>query len=121
MNIVYVNFTIRKEGEDKCMLIEEHIPKDKGIDNTFALLQEGYLFIRNRVDRYQSNLFETHLFGQKVICMTGEEAAKLFYNEELFQRNGAAPKRIQKPCLVKMQFRLWMMKSIFIESTFLCH
>lgn len=96
MHIVYVNFTIRKEGEDKCMLIEEHIPKDKGIDNTFALLQEGYLFIRNRVDRYQSNLFETHLFGQKVICMTGEEAAKLFYNEELFQRNGAAPKRVQK-------------------------
>lgn len=103
------------------MLIEEHIPKDKGIDNTFALLQEGYLFIKNRADRYQSNLFETHLFGQKIICMTGKEAAKLFYNEEFFQRNGAAPKRVQKHCLGKMQSRLWMMKNIPIESTFLCH
>lgn len=78
------------------MLIEEHVPKDKGIDNTLELLQDGYLFIKNRTDKYHSDMFETHLLGQKVICMTGEEAAKLFYDPERFERNGAAPKRVQK-------------------------
>lgn len=76
--------------------MKEKIPHDKSLDNTFALLQEGYLFIKNRVDLYQSAIFEMRLIGQKVICMSGEEAAKVFYDPERFQRNGAAPKRIQK-------------------------
>ena len=78
------------------MSMNQQIPHDKCIDNTLALLQEGYLFIPNRVDRYQSNLFETRLLGKKVLCMSGKEAAKLFYNTELFKRKGALPKRIQK-------------------------
>lgn len=78
------------------MSIGKQIPCDKCIDNMLVLLQEGYLFIKNRVDRYQSNLFETRLLGQKVICMSGKEASKLFYNTELFKRKGALPKRVQK-------------------------
>lgn len=78
------------------MLAKEHIAEDKGIDNTLALIQEGYLFIKSRTDKYHSDMFETHLLGQKVICMTGEEAAKLFYDDERFERHGAAPKRVQK-------------------------
>ncbi|WP_368488318.1 cytochrome P450 [Clostridium sp. BJN0013] len=78
------------------MPVNELIAHDKGLDNTFNLLKEGYLFIKNRIDQYQSDLFETHLLGQKVICMTGEEAAKVFYDPGRFQRNGAAPKRVQK-------------------------
>lgn len=78
------------------MKINGHIIKDKGFDNTLNLMQEGYLFIKNRTDQYQSNMIETHILGQKVICMVGEEAAKLFYDPERFQRNGAAPKRVQK-------------------------
>lgn len=39
------------------------VPHDKGIDNTLALSQEGYLFIKNRVDKFQSDVFETQLFG----------------------------------------------------------
>lgn len=73
-----------------------NIPQDKALDNSLALMQEGYLFIKNRVSRYQSDLFEARLLGQKVICMSGKEAAQLFYDQELFQRKGAAPKRIQK-------------------------
>lgn len=75
---------------------KEQIPHDKGIDNTLAMSQEGYLFIKNRVDEYKSDLFETHLLGEKVICMSGQEAGKIFYDLELFKRNGAAPKRVQK-------------------------
>ena len=78
------------------MTTKKHVLHDKGLDNTMDLLDEGYMFIKNRVEQYKSDIFETHLLGQKVICMTGEEAAKIFYDPELFYRNGATPKRVQK-------------------------
>lgn len=78
------------------MSMNKQVPHDKSLDNSLALMREGYLFIQNRVDRYQSDLFEARLLGQKVICMRGEEAAKMFYDPERFQRTGAAPKRVQK-------------------------
>ncbi|WP_227939963.1 cytochrome P450 [Alkalihalobacillus deserti] len=76
--------------------MNERVPHDRSLDNSLALMQEGYLFIKNRVEQYQSDLFEARLLGQNVICMSGEEAAKVFYDSERFQRNGAAPKRVQK-------------------------
>jgi len=78
------------------MATSVQVPHDKSLDNSVALMQEGYLFIKNRVDRYQSDLFEARLLGQKTICMSGEEAARLFYDTEKFKRQGAAPKRVQK-------------------------
>ncbi len=78
------------------MQAKKHVTHDRGLDNTIDLLNEGYMFIKNRVEQYKSDIFETHLIGQKVICMTGEEAAKIFYDPELFYRNGATPKRVQK-------------------------
>ena len=75
------------------------IPKDKGIDNTFKLLKEGYLFIKNRGDKLHSDFFETRVLGKKAICLVGEEGSRLFYNPELFIRKGAAPKRVQKTLL----------------------
>ncbi|HEY4553984.1 MAG TPA: cytochrome P450 [Bacillaceae bacterium] len=76
--------------------MSELVPKDKTIDNSLALLKEGYLFIQNRCRRYNSDIFETRLMGQKVICISGEEAASVFYDPDKFQRKGAAPKRVQK-------------------------
>lgn len=76
--------------------MNEQVPHDDSLVNSLSLMREGYLFIGNRVDQYKSDLFETRLLGQKVICMSGEEAAKVFYDSDRFQRNGAAPKRIQK-------------------------
>lgn len=78
------------------MPIKEQVPHEKGIDHTIDMSQEGYLFIKNRVDKYKSDIFETHLLGEKAICIIGEEAARTFYDSELFQRKGAAPKRVQK-------------------------
>lgn len=72
------------------------IPRDKGLDNTLNLLKEGYLFILNRMNLYNTYIFETRIMGQKAICITGKDAVKIFYNPELFQRKGATPKRIQK-------------------------
>jgi fatty-acid peroxygenase len=85
-----------KTERRKEMEVKERIAYDKGLDNTLKLLEEGYLFIKNRMDLYQCNMFETHIMGEKVICISGEEACKIFYDEELFQRKGAMPKRIQK-------------------------
>ncbi|MGY3838519.1 cytochrome P450 [Bacillus atrophaeus] len=76
--------------------MDKQVPHDKALDNSLAMMREGYLFIKNRVDRYQSDLFETRLLGQKAICMSGEEAAKIFYDPERMKRNGALPKRLLK-------------------------
>lgn len=78
------------------MLVKDRVIRENGLDHTIALMMEGYLFIQNRVDRYQCNLFVTHLLGEEVICITGADSAKVFYNAEWFTRKGAAPKRIQK-------------------------
>lgn len=76
--------------------MSNQVPKDHTVDNSLALMREGYQFIGNRIKQYQSDLFETRLLGEKVICMSGKEAAKIFYDSERFQRKGAAPKRVQQ-------------------------
>lgn len=72
------------------------IPRENSLDSSLALMAEGYQFISNRCKQFQTNIFHTRLLGQKVICMSGEEAAELFYDNDLFQRKGAAPNRIQE-------------------------
>ncbi|GMA62096.1 cytochrome P450 [Alicyclobacillus fastidiosus] len=76
--------------------MNQQIPHDKSLDNSLALMQEGYLFIKNRVDRYQSDIFGARVLLQNAICMSGEEAAKVFYDPERFERLGAVPKRVQQ-------------------------
>lgn len=78
------------------MPVNEQIPNDKGLDSSIAFMQDGYLFIKNRVDKYHSNLFQTRLLMQKTICMSGKEAAEVFYDTDRFQRYNATPKRVQK-------------------------
>ncbi|WP_455539196.1 cytochrome P450 [Terrisporobacter sp.] len=73
-----------------------NIAVDNSLDSTLDLLKEGYLFIPNRVDLFNSDIFETHIMGQKAVCITGRKAAKIFYNPKLFKRKGVAPKRIEK-------------------------
>ena len=74
----------------------KEIPKERTIDQTFALLAEGYNYLPNRTYRENSNIVQTRLLGQKVICISGEEAARAFYDEGRFMRKSAIPKRIQK-------------------------
>ncbi|MCP8616354.1 cytochrome P450 [Salirhabdus salicampi] len=78
------------------MVTNQSLPHDDSLDNSLALLREGYLFIENRVKRYESDIFEARVLGKNAICMRGEEAAKVFYDPEKFQRKGAAPKRVQE-------------------------
>lgn len=71
----------------------KQMPKEEGIDHSLSLLREGYLYISNRCHSFQSNFFETRLFGHKAICMRGIEAAELFYDNEKFQRQGPVSSR----------------------------
>lgn len=73
-----------------------HFPREEGLDHSLSLLREGYMYIPNRKKSFASNIFETRLLGQSAICMSGEKAAELFYDEAKFMRNGVAPKRLQK-------------------------
>lgn len=67
------------------------IPHIEGIDNTFALLSEGYEFIPSRCRAYRTDIFETRLMLQKVYCVTGEEAVRMFYTPDRFTRRRALP------------------------------
>ncbi|HLR63788.1 MAG TPA: cytochrome P450 [Lentibacillus sp.] len=72
------------------------IPREQGLDNTHKLLSEGFHYIPDRRRKFQSDIFQTRLLGQKVICIGGEEASSVFYDQEKFKRKGAAPNRIKE-------------------------
>lgn len=67
------------------------IPQDTGLDHTLALLSEAYRFIGNRCERYRTDIFETRLMMRPVICVIGEDAARMFYVPGRFTRQGALP------------------------------
>lgn len=72
------------------------IPHDSYIDSTIPLVRAGYPFLKKRFEQFQSDIFQMRLLGEKTVCIHGEEAAKIFYDTDLFKRKGAVPKRIQK-------------------------
>lgn len=74
----------------------KEMPKDGNLDHTLSLLKEGYYFIINRQESLSTNIFETNLLGEKAYCLIGSKGAKLFYDNELFRRSDAAPKRVEK-------------------------
>lgn len=75
-------------------MANNNMPREKGIDNSLELLKEGYTYITNRSQDFNSDVFQTRLLGQKAICMVGEEAAEIFYDTEKFKRKNAAPNRL---------------------------
>lgn len=72
------------------------IPRDTSLDSTAALFLNPYGFIAERCARLRSDVFETRLLLQPTICMSGPEAAELFYDPRRFVREGAMPRRIKK-------------------------
>ncbi len=72
------------------------IPQAAGLDATAALYTEGYTFISSRCERLHSDVFQTRLLLRPTLCMRGADAAALFYDEDLFQRRGAMPRRVRR-------------------------
>ncbi|WP_245844503.1 cytochrome P450 [Salinicoccus kekensis] len=79
--------------------VKNPIPRDKGVDNTLDLMQEGFNFIPDRRKELESDIFKTRLLGRKAICIAGEEAAEIFYDESKFKRKGAMPKPLKSSLL----------------------
>ena len=70
------------------------IPRDAGVDNTLALLSEGYTFISRRCERLRSDIFETRLMLQRAVCTQGEDAAQMFYHPDRFTRKRSMPPNV---------------------------
>ncbi|GAA1512294.1 cytochrome P450 [Pimelobacter simplex] len=71
-------------------------PALKTVDSTMALLRDPYRYISRRAAERGSQTFETRLLMRPTTCMTGAEAAAVFYDPKRFQRAGAAPPPLQK-------------------------
>jgi len=80
-------------------MMQNKMPKEKGIDKSVSFVREGYLYITNRRKSFHSDIFETRLLGKKAICMGGQEAVELFYDTDKFERKNAFPKRVQDTLL----------------------
>ncbi len=78
------------------MISTKPIPKAKPCDSILGFLQDGYLFISNRMKKMNTNIFSARFLGKKVVFLMGKEAAEIFYNERYFKRKGVAPMRVQK-------------------------
>jgi len=72
------------------------IPRDARFDATLAALRDPYRYISRRALELGSDLFETRLLLRRTLCMTGREAAQLFYDPQRFKRDGASPPAVQK-------------------------
>jgi len=75
------------------------LPQAPEFDSTLRLLTQGYELIQNTCRKLETDVYEGRLLLQKTVFMMGEEAARLFYDNEKFQRHGAMPKRVQKTLL----------------------
>lgn len=77
------------------------LPRDKAPDSSLMLLLQGYRFLPNRFREHQSNIFETRLMLQRVICVRGEDAADMFYQPGKFTRHRAMPPQTARLLLDK--------------------
>lgn len=67
------------------------IPRDPSPESSLSLLDEGYLFMANRRRQLDAETFATRLMLREAICIVGEEAARFFYADDRFTRQGAMP------------------------------
>jgi fatty-acid peroxygenase len=67
------------------------LPRASGFDNSLALLAEGYQFMPRRYAALGSDAFTTRLMLQRVLCVRGEDAARMFYQPGRFTRRHALP------------------------------
>ncbi|PKH10437.1 MULTISPECIES: cytochrome P450 [Planomicrobium] len=81
------------------MKVKKPIPKTKEFDSTMHLINEGFNFLPSRRKELESDIFEARLLGKKSLCIAGEEAAAVFYDNKYFKREGAAPKPLKKTLL----------------------
>lgn len=75
------------------------IPTVNGFEALRMFKNHGYNFIKATCDKYDTNLFHVNALLKDIVCMTGKDAAALFYDPAKFERMRAIPKRVQKTLL----------------------
>jgi len=66
-------------------------PRSPAFDSSLDLLRDGNAFILKQCRRLEAPIFRTRLAMRPVICITGEAAARRFYDGQSFTRAGAMP------------------------------
>jgi fatty-acid peroxygenase len=74
-------------------------PRAPGFDHTLALLADPYRWISRTARRLGTDAFATRLLLEPTVCLTGPDAARLFYDAERFERQGAMPGAVVKTLL----------------------
>src|SRR4051812_1124360 len=72
------------------------LPRAGAGDQTLAFLREGYAYIPRTCQRLGSDVFETRLMLRRAVCVSGADAARMFYAPGRFTRNGAMPPSAQR-------------------------
>ena len=67
------------------------------VDRSVMALLRGYRFLPKLRAAYHADAIETGLLGQRVLCVSGAEGARLFYDESRMQRDGAVPAPLAAP------------------------
>ena len=71
------------------------LPKAPQLESGFALLADPYGFIPKLQRRLHSDVFEARILLKRTICVSGPEAARMFYESSALTRTGAAPEPLQ--------------------------
>lgn len=66
------------------------------LDDTLPLAARPYGLLPDRARQRGRDVFDTRLLLQKTTCMTGADAARVFYDPDRFVRAGAAPRRLRR-------------------------
>jgi fatty-acid peroxygenase len=72
------------------------IPKLGFIKALWHFYKKGYRFIGDTCRELNTDIIRIKLPGLNVICLTGENGAKLFYDQSLMARKGAVPMPVQR-------------------------
>ena len=73
----------------------QSIPKTRLPDHSIFLLTQGYPHLINLFRKHNTRILQTRFAFQKVICLGGEDGAKIFYDNEKFKRENVAPTRLK--------------------------
>lgn len=65
------------------------------LDSTLPLAARPYGLLSVRARRLHRDVYDMRLLFQKTTCMTGADAARVFYDPDRFVRADAAPRRLR--------------------------
>lgn len=71
--------------------VEQGVPRTTSFDSTLTLLSEGYPFFQRRCAELDTDVFITRLMGRRAVCVSGHDAARMFWQPDRFTRRGAVP------------------------------